>query len=830
MKKQSPLQPIRRAVGESVKTIQKIVQSTSHSQRPDHARTLRYECLEDRRVLSATGIGVDVVQDSAFVTSEQADSLFEIQQEAITSITVSVNGEVQELTPENNRLQLTAGDSVEVLEIAFSSNADEGVYAVEGYVNKISDFSSTSLPDYNDGRFSDRENNFEANGGDGSVGGLTNSWTVEEGWDRLSLNLLHYTESATDVSARLFVQLQVGRPDFALDTDYLDTVLDQEITVGEPVEIPARWLNNQGGNFRNYAEVDIFHSSDPDTIVWAGALVGTASAENVVEGEFLNTRESDSFSERWTPDQEGEYLLLYTVDPENSASETNEDNNEYEIILTIGSESGPVAVDDTFEAGESFNVLENDTPTQAQVTIYENDFESDSLVWTTNPFGTDTATSGIFEVTTPDPTSFNGVQLQLEAASGERALVTGGRDDGSVGLEDIDGGLTSALSDRISIPSDASSVLSFQYNFAHLPNSSSDDFFRVSVVGETDTTEVLFERGSAENRPGEWVEATFDLTEFAGQDIQILVEAADNGTRSLVEAGIDDVKIEIPQTPLAVNEYTQGENGTVLLNEDGTFNYTADAGFVGEDQFEYSVTDGENSSRFATVTVNVGARDFDVKSETAGDEDTAIALNIETEFESVEITGVPQDAVLNRGQAIGNGVYQVDSNELAGLTITPSENSDVDFQLTVTPVDGGTAVDGLAQKIDVVVNAVVDGGQVAISDFGILTGTSGRLPALAEFIDLDGSETAQVIFSGLPEFVALSSGTQVGTDWVVDASDIGRLEIEADVVADTSDWNNRGRFVFRAYEINYTVESFEQAGGVSRTTENAFEFFAVQEV
>ena len=132
MKKQSPLQPIRRAVGESVKTIQKIVQSTSHSQRPDHARTLRYECLEDRRVLSATGIGVDVVQDSAFVTSEQADSLFEIQQEAITSITVSVNGEVQELTPENNRLQLTAGDSVEVLEIAFSSNADEGVYAVEG--------------------------------------------------------------------------------------------------------------------------------------------------------------------------------------------------------------------------------------------------------------------------------------------------------------------------------------------------------------------------------------------------------------------------------------------------------------------------------------------------------------------------------------------------------------------------------------------------------------------------------------------------------------------------------------------------------------------------
>jgi hypothetical protein len=45
------------------------------------------------------------------------------------------------------------------------------------------------------------------------------------------------------------------------------------------------------------------------------------------------------------------------------------------------------------------------------------------------------------------------------------------------------------------------------------------------------------------NRPGSWAQASVDLSAFAGQSVQIQVEAADAAGGSLIEAGIDDVVI-----------------------------------------------------------------------------------------------------------------------------------------------------------------------------------------------------------------------------------------------------------------------------------------------
>jgi len=82
----------------------------------------------------------------------------------------------------------------------------------------------------------------------------------------------------------------------------------------------------------------------------------------------------------------------------------------------------------------------------------------------------------------------------------------------------------------------------FSYYLAHGTNSSTADFLRVSVVGAT-TSVVLQELGSTANDNGAWVTASASLNAFAGQTVRILVEAADASTASLVEAGIDDVKI-----------------------------------------------------------------------------------------------------------------------------------------------------------------------------------------------------------------------------------------------------------------------------------------------
>ncbi|WP_245651862.1 M14 family metallopeptidase [Streptosporangium amethystogenes] len=76
---------------------------------------------------------------------------------------------------------------------------------------------------------------------------------------------------------------------------------------------------------------------------------------------------------------------------------------------------------------------------------------------------------------------------------------------------------------------------------SHRPSSTAD-FLRVKVVGST-TTQVFQQLGAASNRNGAWAVATADLSAFAGQTVRILIEAADASGASLVEAGIDNVKI-----------------------------------------------------------------------------------------------------------------------------------------------------------------------------------------------------------------------------------------------------------------------------------------------
>jgi aminopeptidase S len=77
---------------------------------------------------------------------------------------------------------------------------------------------------------------------------------------------------------------------------------------------------------------------------------------------------------------------------------------------------------------------------------------------------------------------------------------------------------------------------------AHLNNATSADFLRVLVVGST-TTQVFSEVGAANTDAAAWATATANISSYAGQTIRIRIEAADASTASLVEAGIDDVRI-----------------------------------------------------------------------------------------------------------------------------------------------------------------------------------------------------------------------------------------------------------------------------------------------
>jgi subtilisin-like proprotein convertase family protein len=207
-------------------------------------------------------------------------------------------------------------------------------------------------------------------------------------------------------------------------------------------------------------------------------------------------------------------------------------------------------------------------------TIFFDNFET-NLGWTVNPSGSDSATTGQWQRANPEQTTSGSTTLQLgTTVSGNNDLVTGSLAGSSAGANDIDGGTTSIRSPNIVLPSSGNITLSFSYYLAHLNNATNVDFLRVSVVGSS-TSLVLEELGSADNDSAVWDSFSTNLNSFAGQTVYLLIQAADAGGGSLVEAGIDDVRIEVGTTSSCVT-YTSSNvpislpNGTSSISSNLT--------------------------------------------------------------------------------------------------------------------------------------------------------------------------------------------------------------------------------------------------------------------
>ncbi|NDI35518.1 S8 family serine peptidase [Chengkuizengella sediminis] len=177
--------------------------------------------------------------------------------------------------------------------------------------------------------------------------------------------------------------------------------------------------------------------------------------------------------------------------------------------------------------------------------VFEDDFETDKG-WTADPNGSDTATSGNWERANPKSTRSNGAKQLGRTTSGKFDLVTGASSQGSsADSNDVDNGVTSIQSSAISLPADGSLTLTFSYYFSHDSNASNDDFFRLNLVRSNGSVVTLFEElGTSSDQDAAWSNQSLDLSSYAGEDVHLQFEAADAGSPSLVEAGVDDVKIE----------------------------------------------------------------------------------------------------------------------------------------------------------------------------------------------------------------------------------------------------------------------------------------------
>jgi uncharacterized repeat protein (TIGR01451 family) len=80
---------------------------------------------------------------------------------------------------------------------------------------------------------------------------------------------------------------------------------------------------------------------------------------------------------------------------------------------------------------------------------------------------------------------------------------------------------------------------------------------------------------------------------------------AEDTLLSVTAPGVLDNDTDVEGDPLTADVVQDVSNGTLTLNEDGSFTYMPDADFNGEDSFTYKANDGEDDSDIAEVTITV---------------------------------------------------------------------------------------------------------------------------------------------------------------------------------------------------------------------------------
>jgi carboxypeptidase T len=184
----------------------------------------------------------------------------------------------------------------------------------------------------------------------------------------------------------------------------------------------------------------------------------------------------------------------------------------------------------------------------ARCGAYDDDFEI-NRGWRKNLNGTDTATSGSWQIGNPAPTKVGTRAMQLDGTtSGRYALATGLAVGASAAANDLDG-QTSVTSQPIDLPATAGQKLQFRWSFAHDATSSVLDEVRFEIVDVAAGTRstVYVAKGAPAVLGAAWRASSVDLTVWAGRRVEIRISARDGGTNGVVEVAVDDVRITQPQ-------------------------------------------------------------------------------------------------------------------------------------------------------------------------------------------------------------------------------------------------------------------------------------------
>lgn len=149
------------------------------------------------------------------------------------------------------------------------------------------------------------------------------------------------------------------------------------------------------------------------------------------------------------------------------------------------------------------------------------------------------------------------------------------------------------------------------------------------------------------------------------------------------------------------------DNGTLTVEDSGSFSYISDAGFEGTDTFTYTVQDGLGGVDTATVTLTVTPADVNtppVANDDAytTDEDVPLVITASGVLNNdTDVDGTVEEAVLGTGPS--NGTLMLNDN--GSFTYTPDENFFGSDSFTYRAIDDGDQFSDLA-TVSLTINEV----------------------------------------------------------------------------------------------------------------------------
>ena len=275
----------------------------------------------------------------------------------------------------------------------------------------------------------------------------------------------------------------------------------------------------------------------------------------------------------------------------------------------------PVAVDDS-------NSTLEETPINGNVSLNDSDPDNDDLTYTliSNPSnGTLSFSPDGTYTYTPGPQFFGTVTFVYEVSDGnggtDQATVTievlamndqpTAVDDTNSGPEDtpVSGTVASNDSDpdndpltftQLSSPANGQLIFDSNGSYTYTPNADFNgvDSFQYQVSdgnGGTDIATVVLTITPENDTP-----KAVDDTEAVEENETLMADVSPNDS-------------DPDNDPLSFTLVNGTDNGTLMLNSNGTYSYTPNTGFTGTDTFSYEVSDGQGGTDQAIVTITVTA-------------------------------------------------------------------------------------------------------------------------------------------------------------------------------------------------------------------------------